>query len=774
MTPTKALPYLLLALGAFCPEALLAQASTENKPTTPAASEEVITLSPFNVSDHATGRYQAADAVSGTRMRISLMDASQSISVITNDLITDIGAGRVVDAAKYVSGVTESTIPNAQDRTTIRGFQNDGATVDGFGYFSFANLDPVLIDRVEVVKGPNAIIAPQGVPGGTVNNITKKPLFKDQGSISYQVGRYSANRAELDVNRVAIAGKLAVRVVAAAQDADDYGDNNFHKSFVAMPMFTYRFGPRTELTMQLEAYKWTALNFNGLPLALEVGTNDTPRVIASVPLDYVAQSKDITRDQSAVHARAFLTTSFTDNFSMRLVLNAINSHAESKQTNIGAVGNNSITGTQQVSILDIYTGTFKWNGVTVANPLFDLGGNVNDQHRQYFDLNNDYLYELKNTPVKWTVIGGLAVNYAATLNEKVQNYAFATSPTTLPLAVREPYTLTNYTGLNTRHYRNVQFYLSQQFGFFDDRLIVSGGISRNYYVSENHSTLPDNPATPTVITNGPQLSVSPKVWLPSAGAVVKLNKNISLYYGFAKQATAINPNITFGSSIAAAKNSNAFDLQSSVQHEVGIRTQQFNNTLYATLSFFDIRQNNFSIPNPLNSANPSPNPPAPPLFFDRKARGTELEIKYAVTKEFSFVGSGTVMTNRDANNMPFRGTAEHAGALWGSYAFGKGSTLHGLSAGLGLDYLSKRAGDNTGGATLGSTPTNVIRQQPSFWLPARTLVNANISYQYNESWKAQLNIDNLLNKEYIQSSTGRTNLWVGAPINLRLKVTYSF
>jgi iron complex outermembrane receptor protein len=338
--------------------------------------------------------------------------------------------------------------------------------------------------------------------------------------------------------------------------------------------------------------------------------------------------------------------------------------------------------------------------------------------------------------------------------------------------MREPYTLTNYTGLNTRHYRNVQFYLSQQFGFFDDRLIVSGGISRNYYYSENLNLL--TPTGPTAMPLGARLSVSPKVWLPSAGAVVKLNKSISLYYGFAKQSTAINPNLAYNSTTGVVTNSNAFNLQSSVQHEVGIRTQQFNNTLYATLSFFDIRQNNFSIPNPLNSAVPSPVPPAPPLFFDRKARGTELEIKYAVTKEFSFVGSGTVMTNRDANNMPFRGTAEHAGALWVNYSFAKESTLQGLSAGLGLDYLSKRAGDNTGGATSASTPTNVIRQQPSFWLPARTLVNANVSYQYNESWKAQLNIDNLLNKEYIQSSTGRTNLWVGAPINLRLKVTYSF
>jgi iron complex outermembrane receptor protein len=412
--------------------------------------------------------------------------------------------------------------------------------------------------------------------------------------------------------------------------------------------------------------------------------------------------------------------------------------------------------------------------VAVPNPLFDLGGNINDQHRQYFDLNNDYFYELKNSLFKWTVVGGIAVNYAATLNEKVQNYTFPTTRTTLPLAVREPYTLTNYTGLNTRHYRNVQFYLSQQFGFFNDRLLVSAGISRNYYYSENLNLL--NPTSPTSIPYGARLSVSPKVWLPSAGAVVKINKNISLYYGFAKQATAINPNLAYNSTTGAVTNSNAFELQSSVQHEVGIRTQQFNNTLYATLSFFDIHQNNFSIPNPLNSTVPSPVPPAPPLFFDRVARGTELEVKYAVTQEFSFVGSGTVMTNRDADNMPFRGTAEQAGALWGNYAFAKGSTLQGLSAGLGLDYLSKRAGDNTGGATPppGSTPSNIVRQQPSFWLPARTLVNANISYQYNENWKAQLNIDNLLNKEYIQSSTGRTNLWVGAPTNARLTVTYSF
>ena len=124
-----------------------------------ASKDETIVLSPFVVTSNDAARYQATEATSGTRARVELFESQQSISVVTRELIEDIGAGRVVDAAKYVAGVYESTIPNAQDRTTIRGFQNDGATIDGFSYFSFANVDPVLIDRIEVVKGPNAITA---------------------------------------------------------------------------------------------------------------------------------------------------------------------------------------------------------------------------------------------------------------------------------------------------------------------------------------------------------------------------------------------------------------------------------------------------------------------------------------------------------------------------------------------------------------------------------------------------------------------------------------
>ncbi len=716
-----------------------------------AASEPVVVLSPFTVTNAASARYQATEATSGTRTRIALFDSPQSVSVVTRDLIDDIGAGRVIDAAKYVAGVYESTIPNAQDRTTIRGFQNDGATVDGFSYFSFANLDPVLIDRIEIVKGPNAIMAPQGLPGGTVNNVSKRPIFKDQGYVSGQVGIYSSTRAELDVNRVVTADKLAVRFVGSAQDAKDYGHDNFHESFVAMPMFTYRLSPGTELTVQAQFTNWHALNFGGIPLSLYTGSNDEPQLLAGIPRDYVLQRDDITREQSAQHYRAFFTARITDNLSMRVAANLIESHAKSGQLNIGAAPN-------QVLKLDPLTGLTYWDGTTRNDsPVFPLGGSINQQDRTYANFQNDFVYEYKSDQWKSTTVGGYAINYASTQHEKNQNFTIV-SPQSLAGYVYGPYTLTNVTGINTRHYRDQQIYVNEALSLFDDRVLLTGGVSKDWYYSENFDELLNKRG-----------HVAPEATLPSAGVVFKVRKNLALYYGFSKQTTAINPTVT-----AASSNTNAFPTQTSKQHEFGIRTKLLDEKLSASLAYFDIKQNNFSIPNPANSAVPVPSPLLPPLFSNRLAHGVELEFNYAVSANLSFVGNATVMKNRDADNIPFRGTAEKSGAIWSNYVFDKTGALSGFSVGVGVDYLSKRAGDNAGGATTASTPAQVIRIRSTFWLPARTLVNLNLAYRFNQHWRAQLNVDNLFDKDYLQSSTGRTNVWPGMPLNAKLTFAYRF
>lgn len=732
----------LLAFGAVA-----VAASAQNT----RAKDDVVVLSPFVVSGENATRYQATEATSGTRTRVSLFDSPQSISVVTRDLIEDIGAGRVVDAAKYVAGVYESTIPNAQDRTTIRGFQNDGATIDGFSYFSFANVDPVLIERIEVVKGPNAIMAPQGLPGGTVNLVSKKPIWADRGSISAQAGLYSSTRGELDVNRVMVPGKLAVRVVASAQDADDYGQNNFHQGFVAMPMLTYRFGPATELTVQVEAYNWRALNHTGIPISLYATSAGHWQTLEGIPRDFSAQRDDITRHQSAQHYRLFFTSRVTDNLSVRVAANLIDSTATSNQLNIGAA-------TVQVVKIDPATGRWGWDGTTRNDtPLFTLGGSVNQQDRRYANFQNDYVYEFKSDSFKSTTVAGWAANFAATYNEKNQNFT-VTSPQNFANYVYTPFALTNVTGINTRYYRDQQFYLNETLSLLNDRLLLNGGVSRDYYFSENKDVL-----------RSKRGHVAPEATLPNAGVVFKVLPNVSVYGGYSEQTTAINPTVTDTST-----NTNLFNTQTSKQYEFGLRSRLLDQRLTTSLAYFDIKQNNFSVPNPANSAVPVPSPLLPPLFSDRHAHGVEFEFNYAVTKELSLVGNATVMKNRDANGVPFRGTAEKSGAIWAGYTFDKGGPLGGLSLGIGADYLDKRPGDTASGVTSASTPSNIIRVQPSFWLPARTLVNLSAVYRIDAHWRTQLNIDNLLDKDYLQSSTGRQNVWVGTPFNAKVTVTYSF
>jgi len=104
--------------------------------------EEVVTLSPFEVSSKNPARYQAAESAVGGRIATSIMDSPTTVTVLTSDFLSDIGGTRVLDAAKYVAGGGEATLPNTLDRIMIRGFQTDGRRVDGFSTIDQAKLRP--------------------------------------------------------------------------------------------------------------------------------------------------------------------------------------------------------------------------------------------------------------------------------------------------------------------------------------------------------------------------------------------------------------------------------------------------------------------------------------------------------------------------------------------------------------------------------------------------------------------------------------------------------
>jgi iron complex outermembrane receptor protein len=173
---------------------------------------------------------------------------------------------------------------------------------------------------------------------------------------------------------------------------------------------------------------------------------------------------------------------------------------------------------------------------------------------------------------------------------------------------------------------------------------------------------------------------------------------------------------------------------------------------------------------------PPPSPLLPALFSDRKAKGWEYELRANPTKNISIIGNYTHFKNRDPNGVEFRGVAEKSGGVLVSYTFDKETTpsVAGLRASVGIDYIGNRPGDAPSGLTAASTSTNVIPNQPTFYLGSRTLVNLTLAYTFLNDWSAQLNVDNVLNEEYNMASINRSMIYVGTPTNFRVTLTRKF
>lgn len=712
---------------------------------------EILRLSPFLVPAGTLGRYTAAEATSGTRVRVSLLDSPQSISVITRDLIDDIGAGRVLDAAKYVAGVSESTIPNAQDRTNLRGFQTDGATIDGFNFFTYANIDPVIVDRIEVVKGPNAVLSPQIVQG-TINLVSRKPEFSNHASVSGQLGRYDANRLEFDFNRVLQPGTLAVRIVGAAQHSHNQAEGNFNHSQIVMPTVTYAFGSTAALTIETQFYNAYTAAYGGLPIDPDVGTNDPARLLRDIPTELDLYTTMAARHSVGAHYRLFFTAKPTEHLSVRLAANAIRWHGTTVGISLGTPISTDGISTATLA-LDPETGAWVRTGLQNTFPIYPRGGTVGYQSRTYLNLQNDYAYERELAWFKSTTLAGAMLDY-------LKNPGTSTNLAMPALAIRSnpgirPYTLTTENTRAVSYISDDQVYLTEVLTSQSSRLVLSGGVAQAWYKSYVSDLLRHRTATHT-----------PNALLPNAGVVLKVLPPLALFADLSRQSTAIAPSTTA---------STPSDLQTGRQYEIGARTQLNDGRVFASAAYFSVTQSYFAVPNPGNAAVPAPAPALPPLFMDLRITGFEFELRAALSASLAIVGSASFLHARNPVGQPFRGVAERTAAVWIDYAFNRRGPWYGLSLGLGLDYLGRRAGDvPSSNPTSGSTLDHLILPQPSFWLPARTLLSFGMTYRLPSHWRLQLNIDNLLNAHYLAASTSRNTVFPGTPFNPRVTITYAF
>ncbi|MDR2674973.1 MAG: TonB-dependent receptor [Opitutaceae bacterium] len=242
-----------------------ASASAAAAPAAPApADEEVVFLSPFEVSAGKDTGYMAAEAASGTRYAASVLEVPMSIQAITSEFIEDFLLLDINDVLAYTSGFVPTEGTGAMNLRGIRsysGMYKNGIREGGiFG--------PVGVDRVEIMRGPNAAIYGATEPSGLRNTVTKNATPKPSQQFRFTAGTGDFYRATLSVNQPIDRRRLFTRfdfsTEQSRQSVSDFADfrrlNLYHAT-------TWRIGPKTTFTYHFEYIKYRNATqaANGLP-----------------------------------------------------------------------------------------------------------------------------------------------------------------------------------------------------------------------------------------------------------------------------------------------------------------------------------------------------------------------------------------------------------------------------------------------------------------------------------------------------------------------------
>jgi outer membrane receptor for ferric coprogen and ferric-rhodotorulic acid len=213
--------------------------------------------------------YTASNAGVGTKSGASIKDTPQTISVLTRQRLDEQNLTTVEDAMRNVTGMTVLQTDGGRSDIFSRGFrvdtiQLDGVTTNTTAFFSQPDL--YFYDRVEVLRGPNALFTGSGGPSGSINLVRKRALDIVQFQNSASYGSFNTKRGEFDLTGPLTADKrLRARLAGAFDDKEFFYKPSFMNKPSIYGTVEYDLTERTTLSAGTMYNKTDYLPFAGLP-----------------------------------------------------------------------------------------------------------------------------------------------------------------------------------------------------------------------------------------------------------------------------------------------------------------------------------------------------------------------------------------------------------------------------------------------------------------------------------------------------------------------------
>ncbi|WP_400770569.1 TonB-dependent siderophore receptor [Methylosinus sporium] len=708
----------------------------------------------------AARSYVVRGASTATKTDTPILETPASVQVVPQAVISDQKVTRIEEALENVSGVRPNQSIGSGTDFLIRGFGNNRKIFrNGLlatSPSSYRNeFDSGNIERIEVLKGPAALLFGRMEPGGLVNVVTKRPSDAPYHSIEQRFGSYDHFRTVWDsTGPIDQNNALLYRFSGAYENSGSFRDFQHIDRILLNPSVTARLTPDTELTVDFEYFTQDYLADFGLP-----SLGDRP---APLPISRSFGDPNDPRDNMhKFYVASELTHRFDENWTFRNRFLASYLHTNDQFLNPapvfpplgaltiqpGGVVRRNIFG--QASDSEVYSTNFDLSG------KFDLMGTHHDTLVGF-----DYL----NASTAANTWGNFNTpNPAFDINVYFPWPSYGIPRALFDAAVYDRKSIARDHSVFQEEQKGV--YFQDHITLWDKLHIIGGG--RYDWSEVGRGRGPTfEAAQANLVYAVPTVLRWDEAFSPRVGVLYQAVPWASVYGSWTN---------SFGSNNGVDANNRPLPPQKGEQFEIGVKTELFNSRLTTTLAFYDLTKTNLPTP---DLSTPDPNDSIP--IGKQRSKGLELDTVGKISDSLSAIGAFTFMdarvikdNNFNAQGIPlYQGrrlpnVPRYSGSLWLKWDVEEFVELDGVSFGFGAYVVGNRQGDRTS----------------SFQLPGYVRFDALAAYRWNvgsTKVTAQLNIRNLTNTKYYESTDPESNvdprygIYPGAPFSAIGSIKFDF
>lgn len=690
----------------------------------------------------------ARQSATGTKTDTPIQKVPQSISVVTAEEMALHQPKSVKEALSYTPGVAVGTrgASNTYDYLIIRGFAADGQSQNNYlnglkmqgNFYNDAVIDPYMLERAEIMRGPVSVLYGKSSPGGLLNMVSKRPTTEPLKEVQFKAGTDSLFQTGFDFSdALDDDGVYSYRLTGLARSANAQQKGSEEQRYAIALAFTWRPDDKTNFTFLSYFQNEPETGYYGwLP---KEGTVEPLPNGKRLPTDFNEGAKNNTYSRNEKMIGYSFDHEFNDTFTVRQNLRfAQNKVSQKSVYGYGMCSDPLYTKDQEALKASpcLSIPQSQWGHTLTRQYVID------NEKLENFSVDTQLQSKFATGSVGHTLLTGVDFMRMRNDIDSWFGYAGSVAPSDIYNLDRSDFDFGAHPNPSGPYrvllkQKQTGLYVQDQ-AQWDKVLVTLGG---RYDWADQSSFNRDY---------GNKSERDDKEFTWRGGVNYLFDNGVTPYFSYSE---------SFEPASQTDANGDLFAPSKGKQYEVGVKYVPEDRPIVVTGALYQLTKTNNLMADPNGS-----------LFSveggEIRARGVELEAKAALSASVNVVGSYTYTDAEYTTDTTYKGNTpaqvpKHMASLWADYTFFDGP-LSGLTLGTGGRYTGSSYGD----------PAN------SFKVGSYTVVDALVRYDLARVGMAgsnvALHVNNLFDREYVASCFNTYGCFWGAERQVVATATFRF